>query len=298
MCGIAGVFRLDGAPVSGPVVDRMAETLKHRGPDGEGVWVDRGVGLGHRRLAIIDTSVRSRQPMQTADGRYTLVFNGAIYNFRELRVELEARGHRFRSEGDTEVLLEAFAEWGLDAVGRFNGMFAFAIFDKHSQRLHLCRDRYGIKPLYYALIGQRVLFGSEVKAIMAHPAARVRVNADAVREYFTFQNIFTDLTLFDGVKMLSAGHTLTLTRGGKMPSARQYWDFDFSAPSEPMAPEECAEELSRLFDAAVNRQLVADVEVGAYLSGGVDSGAVTAVAAKHFKNLRTFTCGFDLGLGA
>jgi asparagine synthase (glutamine-hydrolysing) len=294
MCGIAGIFNVDGSPVSINVLKRMTDAVRHRGPDGEGFWTNSFVGLGHRRLAIIDLSPAGHQPMQSADGACVLAFNGEIYNFQNLRIELEAKGYAFRSQTDTEVLLNAYREWGDACVHRLNGMFAFAVWDSRRNRLFLARDRYGIKPLYYRYERGTLLFASEVKAILQHPDACVRVDVAALNEYFSFQNVFTDRTLFDGVRLLPPAHTLSVTLGdvGSFRTCR-YWDYDFREENG-VAEEEYVEELQRLFEAAVNRQLVSDVEIGSYLSGGMDSGAVTSVAARNFPNLKTFTGGFDL----
>jgi asparagine synthase (glutamine-hydrolysing) len=202
VCGITGVFNLNGEPVSPVVLRKMTDAIAHRGPDGEGFYIDSFVGLGNRRLAIIDLSPAGHQPMVTRDGRYALVYNGEIYNFQELRAELEALGYQFHSRTDTEVVLHAYAEWGEGSLERFNGMFAFAIWDKERQELFLARDRFGVKPLYYTLQGSSLLFGSEVKAILAHPTYRTAMDKEALLEYFTFQNIFTDKTLFQGVRLL------------------------------------------------------------------------------------------------
>jgi asparagine synthase (glutamine-hydrolysing) len=296
MCGIAGLIHLDGAPVSPVVLKRMTDAIAHRGPDGEGQWIEGGVGIGHRRLAIIDLSPAGHQPMVSADHRYLLTYNGEIYNYRELRTELEALGCWFRSQTDSEVVLNALAQWGTDALKRFNGMFAFALWDRRERTLLLARDRYGIKPLYYRRSGTSFAFGSEQKAILAMPGAQRTVDRRALLEYFTFQNIFTDRTLIDGIRLLPPGH-FALLRADR-PDAdlqfEQYWDFDFREPDRPGDPREYREELDRLFRQAVNRQLVADVELGSFLSGGMDSGSITAVAARSFPYLKTFTCGFDL----
>lgn len=294
MCGIAGIFNLDGEPVAPVLLNKMGETLAHRGPDGEGVYVDRGVGLAHRRLAIIDLSPAGHQPMQTPDGRFVLTYNGEIYNFQELRLELESLGHRFRSRTDSEVVLLAFAQWGEGCVTRFNGMFAFAVWDRDRQALFLARDRYGIKPLYYAFMGKVFLFASEQKALLAHPSFSRQLDHEALLEYFTFQNIFTDRTLLNGVRILPAGCWARVTAGSKMLTPVCYWDFDFQEPEQPLDEREYLEELDRLFLQAVNRQLVSDVDVGAYLSGGIDSGSITAIAATQLPYIKTFTCGFDL----
>lgn len=298
MCGITGILNLDGEPAAPRLVTAMAEAVRHRGPDGEGIYVDGAMGLGHRRLAIIDPSAAAEQPMATADGRFVLSYNGEVYNFQELRRELEARGWQFRSRGDTEVVLYALAEWGEQALTRFNGMFALALWDRDRRELLLARDRYGIKPLYWSRQGEALIFGSEVKALLVHPAFRTRVDERALLEYFTFQNLFTQRTLFAGVELLPPGSSVRIGADARdrTPEPRAYWDFDFREPDEPNAdPREYLEELDRLFRQAVNRQLVADVPVGSYLSGGMDSGSITAVAAPQFDDaFSSFTVGFDL----
>lgn len=291
MCGIAGLYDLHGRPAATAVVQRMTDAIAHRGPDGEGVWVEGACALGHRRLAIIDLSDAGRQPMSTPDGRYVITYNGELYNFQELRAELQAAGRRFSSRSDTEVLLAAFAEWGLSALARLNGMFAFAIYDRTERRLTLARDRFGVKPLYVARAGGRILFGSEVKAILAAPGFERRLDTEALVEYLTFQNFFTDRTLFAGVRLLPPGTALVI-EPGREPRAHVYWDYDFREERDG-DPRELEEECGRLFAQAVSRQLVSDVDVGAYLSGGIDSGAITAVAAGQQPGMRTFTVGFD-----
>jgi asparagine synthase (glutamine-hydrolysing) len=296
MCGIAGVLNLKGEPVSKAVLKRMTDAIAHRGPDGEDWYTDGALGLGHRRLAIIDLSAAAHQPMASPDGRYVVTYNGELYNFRELRTELEAVGYRFRSQSDTEVLLAAWAQWGVKALDRFNGMFAFAMWDAREKCLTLVRDRFGVKPLYYTQDGdgEIFLFGSEVKAILAHGGYRTQLDKEALLEYFTFQNFFTDRTLFNGVRLLPAGCYVTVRAGNRHGAPVRYWDYHFSEPDRPLAEAEYIEELDRLFVQAVKRQLVADVELGAYLSGGMDSGSITAIAAKQFPYLKSFTCGFDL----
>lgn len=296
MCGIAGIIELSGDAVSPAILQRMTDAIAHRGPDGEGHWIEGPVGFGHRRLAIIDLSPGGHQPMISADHRYVITYNGEIYNFRELRAELQAVGYWFRSQSDTEVLLHALAHWGTDALARLNGMFALALWDRKERRLLLARDRYGVKPLYVATQGGRVLFASEQKAILAHPQFQRRLDKPALLEYFTFQNIFTDRTLLEDIQLLPAGHFATLEPGksGARLERCRYWDYRFREPDAPRRKEEYVEELNRLFKQAVNRQLISDVELGAYLSGGMDSGSITAVAAQSFPNLKSFTCGFDL----
>jgi asparagine synthase (glutamine-hydrolysing) len=295
MCGIAGIAHLDGAAVSPVVLRKMTDAIAHRGPDGEGQWIEGNVGLGHRRLAIIDLSPAGHQPMVSVEQRFVLSYNGEIYNFKELRSELEALGHHFRSRTDSEVVLNAWAEWGEDCVTRFNGMFAFAIWDRREQSLYLVRDRYGVKPLYYACWGQTFLFGSEQKAILSHPVAQRVLDKKALLEYFTFQNIFTDRTLLQGVKLLPPASVARITRDSSgTPKITRYWDYRFREPDHPGDPREYREELDRLMRQAVSRQLVTDVELGSYLSGGMDSGTLTALASRELPYIKTFTCGFDL----
>jgi asparagine synthase (glutamine-hydrolysing) len=273
----------------------MTDAIAHRGPDGEGFYTDGFIGLGHRRLAIIDLSAAGHQPMVSRDQQVILSYNGEVYNFRELHAELEDLGHHFRSKTDSEVVLNAWHQWGPACVPRFNGMFAFAVWDKREQSLFLVRDRYGIKPLYYACWGHAFLFGSEQKAITQHPAARRVLDRKALLEYFTFQNIFTDRTLLEGVKLLPAASVARIPLGGSsVPQVTRYWDYRFRDPDRPADVLEYREELDRLMRQAVSRQLVTDVELGSYLSGGMDSGTLTALAARELPYIKTFTCGFDL----
>ena len=296
MCGIAGLINLKGDPISPVILKKMTDAISHRGPDGEGHWIEGNVGIGHRRLAIIDLSPAGHQPMVSADHRYVLSYNGEIYNYRELRADLEAEGVWFRSQTDSEVVLYALAHWGRDALLKFNGMFALALWDRKEKSLLLARDRYGIKPLYYAQQGNGFSFGSEQKAIFAHPEFQKKLNKPALLEYFTFQNIFTDQTLLEDIQLLPAGYYATFNANAQNSqfTRHQYWDYRFREPDTHVDKREYLEELDRLFTQAVNRQLVSDVELGAYLSGGMDSGSITAIAAQQFPNLKSFTVGFDL----
>lgn len=296
MCGITGRIHLDGSPVSPVVLRKMTDAIIHRGPDGEGQWIEGNVGLGHRRLAIIDLSPAGHQPMISSDHRYVLSYNGEVYNYRGLRTELEAAGFWFRSQTDSEVVLYALTHWGVKAFERFNGMFALALWDRRERTLLLARDRYGIKPLYISQQGNTFAFGSEQKAILASPHFQRCLDKSALLEYFTFQNIFTDRTLLEDIQLLPAGHYAVLDlKQNKINLQRtQYWDYRFREPEQAASAAEYREELGRLFRQAVNRQLVTDVELGSYLSGGMDSGSITAIAAQSFPYLKTFTCGFDL----
>ena len=296
MCGITGYIDLSGAAVSPVVLQRMTDAIIHRGPDGEGHWMEGNVAFGHRRLAIIDLSPAGHQPMVSADSRYVLSYNGEIYNFRELRCDLEALGYWFRSKTDTEVVLYSLMEWGIQALKRFNGMFGLSFWDREERTLLLARDRYGIKPVYYSRFGDFFAFGSEQKAITAIPFFQRRINKPVLLEYFTFQNIFTSNTLLEDIKILPAGHygLLNLRNKEKQLHLLQYWDFSFKEPVIKASDDEYRHELNRLFCQAVNRQLITDVEIGAYLSGGMDSGSITAIASQSYPYMKTFTCGFDL----
>ena len=296
MCGIVGLINYDGLDVSFSSLKGMTDAISHRGPDGEGHWHEAGAGFGHRRLAIIDLTVEANQPMVSSDQRYVLTYNGEIYNFKEIRNELQKKGYSFRSSSDSEVVLYSLVEWKEKALLKFNGMFAFSFWDKKEKTLLLARDRYGIKPLYYSEEGNSLCFASEQKAILAQPNFDRTINRKALLEYFTFQNIFTDQTLINGINIMPAGFYGKIDLRKKSPKLirTQYWDFNFREPSELISHQDYTEELDRLFRKAVNRQLVSDVELGAYLSGGMDSGSITSLASQRFKDLKSFTVGFDL----
>ena len=296
MCGIAGLIRPNQQPVLHTDIKKMTDAIIHRGPDGEGQWIYRNIGIGHRRLSIIDLSEKAAQPMQSQSGRYVLSYNGEVYNFRELREELRHKGHNFVSDTDSEVVLNALIEWGAHALDKFNGMFAFAFYDMHERQLMLARDRYGIKPLYIAEQNGHFAFASEQKAILALPQMSARLDKEALLEYFTFQNILTKKTLLQDISLFPAGFYATLhtDKVGHGLTYHRYWDYHFKEPSHKVSAAEYKEELDRLFQQAVRRQLVSDVEIGSYLSGGMDSGSITAIASQHVPNLKTFTCGFDM----
>lgn len=293
MCGIAGYLQLRSGSPSPVLLKKMGDAISHRGPDGDGYFSDGSYGVVHRRLAIIDPSPAGHQPMASRDGRYVLAYNGEVYNFQELRLELEAMGCQFRSRTDSEVVLNALAEWGSEALSRFNGMFALALWDRSEHSLLLARDRYGIKPLYIAKNSEVLVFGSEIKAMLEHPALVTDLDPAALLEYMTFQNFLTDKTLFKGVSLLSPGTWLKTYADGSE-SRSQYWDFEFREPDDVTDDKEYEEELDRLFRQAVSRQLVSDVPIGSYLSGGMDSGSIASIASSQIPDLRTFTVGFDL----
>ncbi|HEX8238408.1 MAG TPA: XrtA/PEP-CTERM system amidotransferase [Allosphingosinicella sp.] len=293
MCGIAGLFHVSSPkPVDPKRVRTMADTLAHRGPDGSGVWTAPGVGLGHRRLSIIDLATGD-QPMLSADGRLALSYNGEIYNFREVRAELEGFGHRFRTESDTEVILAAWRQWGPDCLARFNGMFAFALYDQDQDCLFLARDRLGVKPLYWTTLSDdSLVFASELKGLLAHPLLRRSPSRSALDDYLALGYVPDDNCMVEGVRKLAAGHYLLVRRGRLVPKPVQYWDVDFSNPSRASA-KALEEEMVERLQAAVRSRMVADVPLGAFLSGGVDSSAVVALMAEASRSaVETCSIGF------
>ena len=291
MCGIAGAYSRDGTSVDAGHVGAMCDLLAHRGPDDSGLWADGPIALGHRRLSIIDLSVRGRNPMSNEDGTVRITYNGEIYNYQEIRRELLDRGHRFKSDTDTEVIIHLYEEKGPACVEDLNGMFAFALWDARREELLLARDRFGVKPLYYTELGNTLAFASEAKAFLCMPGFEARADVFGLAEHLTFQNTFGSRTMFEGVHMLPAGHYLVCGRQGAR--RHQFWDLRYE-PDETLSAREWAHGLRERFEAAVARQLRSDVPVGAYLSGGMDTGAISAVAARRIDDMHTFTCGFDL----
>ena len=294
MCGIAGIFHLETAkPVDPARLRKMTDSLTHRGPDGSGIWTAPGVGLGHRRLSIIDLE-GGAQPMLTADEAQVLSFNGEIYNFREVRAELEGLGHQFATNSDSEVILYAWRQWGVDCLQRLNGMFAFALYDQRTRQLFLARDRLGVKPLFYAPVSDgSILFASELKGLLANPLLRREPSLRAVDDYLAFGYVPDQTSLLRGVKKLPAGHYLLLEQGKPEPAPVQYWDMDFSQRHKASA-NALEEELVDLLKQAVGLRMVADVPLGAFLSGGVDSSAVVALMAETSRRpVKTCSIGFD-----
>ena len=294
MCGIAGIFNINQQPVSTQEIKLMIDVLAHRGPDGEGVFINENIGLGHRRLAIFDVSPMGSQPMISHNGEWIIIFNGCIYNYIALKLDLQSKGHRFNSTSDTEILTEGLAEYGSSFFERLDGMFAIAAWNKLQKKLYLTRDRYGIKPLYYWFNGKAIVFASEIKAILKHRDFKTELNFDALNEYFTFQNLFTFQTLFKGVYILPPANTVVIDKLTTEIKHHSWWDYNFAEPDNRMSFEDSVSETARLFKQAVARQMVADVPVGSYLSGGMDSGSITAIASQHVSRLCTFTCGFDM----
>ena len=294
MCGIVGIYNKNKKPVYRQTLKNMSDKLAHRGPDGEGLYLNGHLGLAHRRLAILDTSPKGNQPMTSKDGKWTIVFNGCIYNYLELKQELQSLGHEFVTGTDTEVIAEGLSAYGTKFFERFNGMFAIGAWNHDDESLYLSRDRYGIKPLYYWVGETTICFASEIKAIIEHPDYHIDVNLNALNEYFTFQNIFSFHTLFEGVNMLPPANTAKITEATEFIKHDSWWDYDFTMNDESMSFEFAQEKTKELFENAVTRQMISDVPVGSYLSGGMDSGSITAIASKHVDRLSTFTCGFDM----
>ncbi|HEY6868357.1 MAG TPA: XrtA/PEP-CTERM system amidotransferase [Novosphingobium sp.] len=295
MCAIAGLYHLaTPKPVDPARIERMCAAMLHRGPDGGGVWTGPGVGLGHRRLAIIDVA-GSPQPMESSDGRAVLVFNGEIYNYRELRAELRGLGAEFHTDGDSEVILAAWQRWGEDCLARLDGMFAFAIYDRIERTLFLARDRLGVKPLFYALLSDGSLaFASELKGLLAHPLLRREIDPLAIEDYLAWGYIPDHRSLLKGVAKLGAGHSLRLRHGQRLPQERRWWDISFADRHKGSAADLEAE-LLYLLRQAVSSRMVADVPLGAFLSGGVDSSAVVALMAEASQApVKTCSIGFDV----
>ncbi len=279
MCGIVGMLDLNGRrDVSRELLSRINEAQHHRGPDECGLHVEPGVGLGHRRLSIIDVST-GQQPLYNEDGSVVIVYNGEIYNYQELIPELTALGHRFRTKSDTEVIVHAWEAWGERCVERFRGMFAFALWDRNRKTLFLARDRLGVKPLHYALLADGTfLFGSEIKALLAHPAFVRDIDPHAVEEYFALGYVAEPRTIFKAAHKLPPAHTLCVRQGAPLPAPVQYWDPRFTLDRVITLPDAVAELRARL-DESVRLRLISEVPLGAFLSGGVDSSAVVASMA-------------------
>ena len=304
MCGIAGMVdwrAATSADALRSIADAMIETVRHRGPDAGDVWVEAegGVALGQRRLAIIDLSPGGAQPMHSADRRFVITFNGEIYNYRDIRRELQAAGHSMRSDSDTEVLLEACALWGVEAaIERAIGMFAFALWDRKTRSLTLARDRLGIKPLYYAATPERILFASQLKAFRPAPHWKPTIDEDAVVGYLRHAYIAQPRTIYREAEKLAPGHILTL-RGGSTPSPKCFWDLRSIAAAgqrrnDPVPdPREAADRLDALLRDSVKLRMIADVPLGAFLSGGIDSSTVVALMqAQSTRAVKTFSIGF------
>jgi asparagine synthase (glutamine-hydrolysing) len=291
MCGITGYVDFSGRIFSDTHLSGMTDTLWHRGPDMGNCLREQYVGLGHRRLSILDLSTAASQPFRSRDGRFVVVFNGEIYNFRELRCDLQKLGYMFKTTSDTEVLVHGYEQWGDSLFPLLNGIFAFAIWDRSLESLTLVRDRFGVKPCYYQFHSNGILFGSEIKAILAGSNSRRRIHPTALHEFLYYGNPTGNQTLFEGICKLTPGTFLRVDRNGNKQSA--YWRLEDVVPLD-LCEQEAIDELRRRLDSAISGQLVSDVPVGVFLSGGIDSSCVTAFAARHYSGkLKTFSASFD-----
>jgi len=292
MCGIAGIFEFGrDVRASASALREMCRVMSHRGPDDEGFYTDGSVAIGMRRLSIVDLTT-GHQPLSNEDGSLWIVFNGEIYNHRALREQLIARGHRYRTQSDTESVVHAFEEYGPDCVQHLRGMFAFAIWDRNARKLFIARDRLGIKPLYYSLTPERLLFGSEIKVLLAHGGIRAEFDRSTLPEYLAFGYLSGERTFFSGIRKLSPGHTLTISSDGK-PQIRQYWDLDASTPHESMDEAHYVRSYRDLLEGAVESHLMSDVPLGVFLSGGLDSSAVAALMTRiRGESIETFSVGY------
>jgi asparagine synthase (glutamine-hydrolysing) len=295
MCGIAGIFSFhQNAPATSAQIQKMADAIRHRGPDDEGFYVNGNIALGHRRLAIIDLSPDGHQPMAGPDGSTWIIYNGEIYNYLELRAALKAKGHQFKSQSDTEVMLHAYQEYGPDCVRQFNGMFAFALWDARQQRLFLARDRFGIKPLYFCRTAQQLLFASEIKALLAVMEKRPSPNRQLVYDFLTLGLLdHTNDTFFAGIHKLPPAHYMLIDAAGRE-QINRYWDFEVSNEVASLSGRTVAEKSQAFFDLfteSVQSHLLSDVPVGSCLSGGLDSSAVVSVISRLIREQKAASVG-------
>lgn len=292
MCGICGA--VSGRPID---IHAMTQSIRHRGPDYQGVWQEDFISLGHARLSILDLSSQAHQPMLSRSGRFVIVYNGEVYNFQKLKKDLERAGVRFRTHSDTEVILEGFAHWGTSLFEKLNGMFAFAIYDRRDKKVFLVRDRFGIKPLYYNYVNCEFVFGSEIKALLASDAIDRQINFQGVHEYLHFSTTLGENTFYKGIKKLEPGHFIEFDCIENTVNIHLYkLNYDLIPPTDTL--DESITKVRYLFEQSVQSQLVADVPVGIFLSGGIDSTAITAFASRHYSGkLKTFSAGFDFDKG-
>jgi asparagine synthase (glutamine-hydrolysing) len=293
MCGISGIFHFDDKEVDAELLRRMTDVLKHRGPDSDGYFISGNLGLGHRRLKIIDLTDKGSQPLSNENCTIWVTYNGEIYNYRELTVELQKKGHVFKSRTDSEAIVHAYEEWGIDCLERFNGMFAFALYDKRAKNLFLVRDRIGIKPLFYFLDSNRLMFGSEIKALLVDPRVPRKIDARCLHNYFSLNYVTAPHTLFKDIKQILPGHYLKVSQKGSW--AERYWNISFAEEnSDQSYTRHWLTKFDQTLNRAVERRLVSDVPFGALLSGGLDSSSVVYYMSKIKKDgVKTFSIGFE-----
>lgn len=292
MCGLCGAYHINGRPVDAAYIKKMNDTMAHRGPDGEGVFTRNNIGLGHRRLSIIDLSTGD-QPMSSHDGRVTIAFNGEIYNFLQLKSELQSKGHQFKTTSDTEVIIYAYIEWGRAFIKKLRGMFAFALWDNRDHVLFLARDRVGKKPLYYYYDENRLIFASELKALLKTKDIPKDIDKRALDAYFSFGYVPSPLSIFKQIKKLKPGHYAVCSPTGFI--EEEYWDIDLNRHDLEITEEQAIEQLTQLFDESVKIRMISDVPLGAFLSGGVDSSAVVASMSRLMNGepVKTSSIGFS-----
>jgi asparagine synthase (glutamine-hydrolysing) len=293
MCGIIGVFNLKKkSKLSKKVVTQMTNVLKHRGPDDSGIFQDKGIFLGHRRLSIIDLSKKGHQPMSDKEKKVWVTFNGEIYNFQDVKDILVQKGYKFSSKTDTEVIINAYKEWGITCLEKFNGMFAFALWDKDKDELYLVRDRLGVKPLYYSIYDDRLVFASEIKSILAYPKFKREPNLKAVSSYLSYRYTVGEETLFKNISQLLPGHFIKVKNGDVV--KKEYWDIKLSPKKKDLGEAYYLRKINNLVTEATKKRLISDVPVGAYLSGGLDSSIIVAIMSRSGnKRFKTFTIGFE-----
>lgn len=292
MSGLAGVLNLSGEPVSPLLIQRMTDAIAHRGPDGEGYYTEANLAIGHRHLRVFDRAASIRNPLLGRDRMTALAFDGTILNFHELRQSLEDKGNEFQTHADTEILLYGYREEGIDFIRRINGAFALALWDARQKRLYLTRDRYGMKPLYYWFDGNTLLFASEIKAILTHPNVSAALHLNGLNEYFTFQNLLQENTLFQGIYLVPAGTIIWMNESDRLLHRQRYWNFDFTHPLSSLTLEEAAEESASLTERAVKRSLLSDAPLGGYLFADSIPKSLVSLASRYMPFVYTFTFGF------
>ena len=297
MCGISGIITFNKnfshSKLSSDL-KKMVEEISHRGPDGEGVWIKKNVFLAHKRLSVIDLSDNAKQPMISRCGRYVLNFNGEIYNYLELKESLKIKGYIFFSNSDTEVLLNSYIEWGDKFLKKLNGMFAFSIFDNKTKNLLLARDRFGTKPLYISVFNDTLYYSSEIKSFFKIHNFKKEINLQSLSQYLIFQNILSNDSLYKNIRLVPAGSFLNLTKNNiNEIRFQKFWDFNFEEDNN-LSEAYCIDKLKHLLENSIKKQTRSDVEIGTYLSGGIDSGLINLINSKKSSNTKSFTCGFDL----
>lgn len=293
MCGIVGIVNLDNQNlIAKPVIRKMADSMLHRGPDDSGVYVDNNVALGHTRLKIIDLSSYGKQPMFDNENKTGIIFNGEVYNFQEIKQDLLKKGYKFRSSTDTEVVLNAYLEYGIECLHQFNGMFAFAVYNKSDGKVTLVRDRIGIKPLYYSIYDGKLIFASEIKAILFYPGFKTEPDIAGISSYLSYRYPIWDYTMFENIKSLLPGHYLEI-ESGKV-KTKQYWDIPICKDKKDLGEDYYIQKTAELLESSVRYRMISDVPLGAYLSGGLDSSVIVAIMSKLTDTpVKTFTIGFE-----